>query len=198
MSHMNDNDDNDYNDYNDDNDDNTYESPCKKMKYEEEYVTFQTGYITKKCNILLQNKEIEHEHEHENEHEHDSIHEPDDNKILRNFHNIPFELNILHFQTGEGYDLYLLVDNLHNDVNKTYSIIEIFNNFLKGDYLIGTLQHYGKNKYCNGIIDNLSKFNDDVNEELKLHYTQPRCYSGNVAWRTINWDLFEQFVPKEN
>lgn len=187
MSHMNDN---------DDNDDNTYESPCKKMKYEEEYVTFQTGYITKKCNILLQNKEIEYEHDHE--HDYEPEHEHDDNKILRNFHNIPFELNILHFQTGEGYDLYLLVDNLHNDVNKTYSINEIFNNFLNDDYLIGTLQHYGKNNYGNGIIDNLSKFNDDANEELKLHYTQPRCYSGNVAWRTINWDLFEKFVPKDN
>ena len=39
--------------------------------------------------------------------------------------------------------------------------------------------------------------------EIKLHYTQPHNYTDengdkiNHAWRTITWDLFDEFVTKE-
>ena len=79
-------------------------------------------------------------------------------------------------------------------INKGYTINEIFNNFINGKYLIGTLKYYYKNNYNNGIIDDISMYQDDVNDEIRLHYTKSRCESGNVAWRTITWDLFEKYV----
>jgi len=67
---------------------------------------------------------------------------------------------------------------------------------MKGEYLIGTLHYYYKNNYKNGIITDVSTFNDASNDEIRLHYSKTSDYSGNVAWRTIKWDLFSEFVPK--
>ena len=42
----------------------------------------------------------------------------------------------------------------------------------------------------------MDDFLNEENNEIRLHYTKSRNEIGNVAWRTINWDLFYDFVPK--
>ena len=179
-----------------------YEPPKKIMKYENdnendnenknsniwkseiELVQFKIGYVTKKGDILLEKNS-----------EYNDI-------LLIDSNNKPSEVYILNFQTFEGGEAYLISntsDNITNiNINKGYTICEIFNTFMKGDYLIGTLHYYYKNNYKNGIITDVSLFNDDSNSEIRLHYTKNKNYYGNVAWRTIKWDLFEEFVPNDN
>ena len=128
----------------------------------------------------------------------------DNDTLLIDSNNKPCEVYILNFQTIEGGEAYLIsntnsTDNISKiDINKGYTIREIFNNFMKGDYSIGILHYYYKNNYKNGIITDVSPFNDDSNSEIRLHYTKNKNYYGNVAWRTMNWDLFEEFVPNDN
>ena len=198
-----------------------YEPPKKMMKYENgnsnrtgrkselELVQFKIGYLTKKGNILLDNQNIEDSEYTDDDYINDEyIVNNNDcfdyDTILRvDSNNKPIVVYILNFQTFEGGEAYLIsnnndtTDNITNiDINKGYTINEIFNNFMKGNYFIGILHYYYKTYYRNGIITNVSSFDDDSNDEIRLHYTQDKSYEGNCAWRTITWDLFEEFVPK--
>ena len=169
-----------------------YEPPNKKMKYGENnviLVQFQIGYLTTKGNILLENKEIIDNYYSEDN---------DDNIIIKDNHNKSFEMYILNFQVCEGSSLYLIADKTQIDINKGYTTKYIFENFINGHYLIGTIKAYYKNNYnyINGIIDDISTYNDNKNTEILLHYTKTKDFDGNVAWRTIHWDLFDDFVPK--
>ena len=188
----------DYNDFNEDSNTNElYEPTKKKMKYEEGEVEcalksnllqFKIGYITTSGNILLDNKNIKDD---------DYPYDDDNNTLLIGSHKKPFEISLLHFQTFEGGEVYLIEDNWTKiGLNKYYTINEIYNNFINGKYLIGSLKYYYKNNYKNGIIDDVSEFHDESNSEIRLHYTTSRHEIGNVAWRTITWDLFSEFVPK--
>ena len=175
-----------------------YEPLKKKMKYDEEIelYQFQIGYLTKKGYILLENKKLlstDFKLDYL-----DKDIENDNYTILLDIHNRPFEMYILQFQSCEGADCYLVEDKYNSqiDINKGYTLKELFNNFKNGDYLIGIVQYYYKDHYKNGIIDTLSSYDDDTNDEIRLHYTQLRSYEGNNAWRTIKWDLFADFVPR--
>ena len=185
-----------------DNMEDNYEPSKKKMKYEEkvevevesepepELLHFRIGYITKSGNILLENKIIIDDMYPE---------DIDNNTLLMGCNKKPFEISVLNFQTFEGGEVYLIDDNWTKIVlSKSYTKSEIYNNFINGKYLIGTLKYYHKNNYKNGIIDDVSAYYDEANSEIRLHYTEPRNKSGNVAWRTINWDLFYDFVPKDS
>ena len=184
-----------------DNTDDNLEPSKKKMKYSEDIkpdiesvlepellLQFKIGYITKSGNILLENKNlIDDEYPEDN----------NDNILLIGSHKKAFEISILNFQTIEGGEVYLIDNNWTKiGLNKSYTISEIYNNFINGQYFIGTLKYYYKNNYKNGIIDDVTEFYDEANSEIRLHYTQLRSYEGNVAWRTITWDLFAEFVPK--
>jgi len=48
------------------------------------------------------------------------------------------------------------------------------------------------------LITNIQSYIADDNDEIRLHYNYPRCYAGNVAWRSIHWDLFKSFVEEMN
>ena len=49
----------------------------------------------------------------------------------------------------------------------------------------------------NSSIDYSNSDNDSIeNDEILLHYTKLRSNYLNVAWRTIKWDLFKDYVPK--
>lgn len=47
------------------------------------------------------------------------------------------------------------------------------------------------------IIYDITSYMAEENSELRLHYTQPRSYPGNIAWRSIHWDLLAELVNKE-
>ena len=165
--------------------DHEYEPPKKIMKYEYgwqsrlELIQFQFGYSTKKGNILLDKDK----------------HMDENDTLLSDSHNKVYVLNFQTFEGGEAYLITNTIDNITNiNINKGYSINDIFNNFMKGYYKIGILNHYHQN--C--IITDISTFDNENNDEIRLHYTQDKSYKGNVAWRTITWDLFEKFVPTSN
>jgi hypothetical protein len=48
------------------------------------------------------------------------------------------------------------------------------------------------------LIKDVTPYGDEVNKEINNHYMELRTEPGNVAWRSITWDLFEQFVTDMN
>jgi hypothetical protein len=44
----------------------------------------------------------------------------------------------------------------------------------------------------------ITAYTNEDNNEIILHYTYPRSKPGNVAWRSIKWDLFAQKVDEMN
>ena len=46
------------------------------------------------------------------------------------------------------------------------------------------------------VITRIKHYEHEDNDELRLHYTKPRSFEGNIAWRSIKWDLFENIVEK--
>jgi hypothetical protein len=48
------------------------------------------------------------------------------------------------------------------------------------------------------LIKDVTLYSDDANSEINKHYMELRGEPGNVAWRSIHWDLFAQFVDDMN
>lgn len=48
------------------------------------------------------------------------------------------------------------------------------------------------------IIKDIKPYSDEENNEIDLHYMVPRNEPGNVAWRSIVWDLFAPYVALIN
>ncbi len=159
--------------------DNDYDSmnepPRKKMKYTSELIQFDLGCVIPSSNILILKKTSE-----------------------------PYDYNenykpILHFQSVEGADIYIIANMVENtiDINKGYTLDEIYNDFINGKFHIGTVQYYiGNYKINNLIIRNITIFDHDDNSEIKLHYTTSNKNPLNVGWRTLRWDLFSEYVPQ--
>ena len=153
------------------------EPPRKKMKHEPKLIQFDVGYLIPSSNILILKKTSE-----------------------------PYKYNenykpILHFQSVEGADVYIIANMVENtiDINKGYTLDEIYNYFINGKFHIGSVQHYvGNYKINNIIIRNINILDHDDNSEIKIHYTTSIKTQNplNVAWRTIHWDLFSEYVPQ--
>ena len=48
------------------------------------------------------------------------------------------------------------------------------------------------------LITEITPYSDEANSEINMHYMYPITEPGNVAWRSINWDLFAPLVDKMN
>ena len=48
------------------------------------------------------------------------------------------------------------------------------------------------------VIKEITPYSHDDNDEIRLHYTEPRTFEGNVAWRSITWDAFKDIVDEIN
>lgn len=109
-------------------------------------------------------------------------------------------LKIQEYESGSS--IYLVL----NKGNETESKEKIYEKFLGGKYSIANFNWFS-DPY---LLFNIKPY-DDINEndkdddysEIKLHYTKPRNYTDangdkiNHAWRTITWDLFDEFVNKD-
>jgi len=141
------------------------------------------GYITAQNNIVLVQDD-------------GTVEKPKDPKdfflLAGSDGNTKITATVLKIQECDAVAIYLILTS--GDEFK--SLEEIFKLFLEGKYLIGTSEYYFENHYENGFITNIKSFDEDDHSEIKLHYTKPRSYAGNCAWRTIKWDLFADFVPK--
>ena len=69
-----------------------------------------------------------------------------------------------------------------------YPLATLYNYLMLGLLSIGTL------KLNQDIITDCKHYIDKSNSEIILHYTKPRNYEGNIAWRSITWDLFATFI----
>jgi hypothetical protein len=74
-----------------------------------------------------------------------------------------------------------------------YNKITLYKLLTKGEFDIGVAR---LNTYH--LIRNVMKYYDEANSEIRLHYSKPRSFEGNVAWRSLNWDLFEDIVNHLN
>lgn len=48
------------------------------------------------------------------------------------------------------------------------------------------------------VISEIKPYMHDDNSTLRMHYIMPRSCEGNVAWYSINWDLFQDMVDEMN
>ena len=48
------------------------------------------------------------------------------------------------------------------------------------------------------VITKITHYGHPANNEINMHYMYPITEPGNVAWRSINWDLFAPLVDKMN
>jgi hypothetical protein len=48
------------------------------------------------------------------------------------------------------------------------------------------------------VIREITSYDNDVNNEIRMHYSTMRNTEGNIAWRYINYgsDVFQEFVEK--
>jgi len=106
-----------------------------------------------------------------------------------------------HFQTVDDTCLYAVTkDNWYIDMpvyrhlkKNPYTRRLLLKLLMLGHFDIGRTR---LGKYH--IVSDIKCYNAEENSEIVLHYNYPRSYAGNVAWRSIKWDLFKQFVEVMN
>ena len=90
-------------------------------------------------------------------------------------------------QWSNSYDLYRYVC-LGRNTNK-----ELYNLLIEGNFDIG-IARLGSYH----AIKEITPYSHDNNDEIRLHYTQPKTTEGNIAWRSITWDAFKDIVDELN
>lgn len=70
---------------------------------------------------------------------------------------------------------------------------ELYNLLVKGEFDIGI-------SYCGSyhLITYITPYDHDDNSELRLHYEYPRHVTGNIGYRSIRSDAFEEQVKQLN
>jgi hypothetical protein len=93
---------------------------------------------------------------------------------------------VFHFQTVDCAKIYAINSNPTEIIMSKY---HLYQNLIKGIYDIGIV-------YINNFntITNIKSYNDADCDEIRLHYTESRSNTNNIAWRSINWDLFEDII----
>ena len=88
---------------------------------------------------------------------------------------------------SNSYDLYHYLC-LHRNTNE-----EMYDLFIEGKFYIGVARLGSYH-----VIKEITPYSHDDNDEIRLHYTKPRTAEGNIAWRSITWDVFRDIVDKIN
>jgi len=107
-----------------------------------------------------------------------------------------------HFQTVDGACIFGLTKKA------TWGIdMEVYQYLRKNPYTrrmilkLLTLGHFDIGILRVGsyhVIKEITSYTNEENSEIILHYTYPRSKPGNVAWRSIKWDLFSEMVKEMN
>ena len=92
---------------------------------------------------------------------------------------------VCHIQTVECARIYAISERPLRDI----ALQDLFTMIQKGKFKFGVTYINNSN-----IITAINDFQHEDNTEILLHYTQPRSFPGNVAWRSIHWDLFADFI----
>jgi hypothetical protein len=152
------------------------------------------GYLTKNNNIVLKN---DTKNENKDETKDETKHENNDSILLSGSDgNTKISVFVLKIQEyGTGGSIYLIL----NDGDEIKTKTELYNSFLEGNNLIGNFNYF----HNPDLIFDIKPFDNDDYSEIKLHYTKPRHYKNkngekvNCAWRSITWDLFDEFLVKD-
>jgi hypothetical protein len=124
----------------------------------------------------------------------------DHHAILKQMEQGKFRL-AFHFQTVDCVCIYAVTNN------SWYIDVPIYHHLRKNPYTRRMLLNLMKLGHFDIGITNLGKYHvivdikpytADENSEIQLHYNYPRSYAGNIAWRSINWDLFKSLVDDMN
>ena len=86
-----------------------------------------------------------------------------------------------------SYDLYRYICLDRNTDEELYNLL------IQGKFNIG-IARLGSYH----IIKEITPYSHDNNNEIRLHYTEPRTTEGNIAWRSITWDAFKERVDELN
>lgn len=70
-----------------------------------------------------------------------------------------------------------------------YNKMTLYKLLINGEFDLGISRI---NRYH--LITEISEYFDDDNIELHDHYTKSKFYNGNIYWRSLNWDLFDDIV----
>jgi hypothetical protein len=94
---------------------------------------------------------------------------------------------VAHIQTADCAKVYIVLNKRYNSMEEIVKCTksEIFAKVKAGEFDIGTATMPNLDN-----ILHIWPFGSPNNDEIKLHYTQPREYPGNIAWRSIKWDVF--------
>ncbi len=90
-------------------------------------------------------------------------------------------------QWSNNYDLYRYIC-LSRNTNK-----ELHNLLIEGNFDIG-IARLGSYH----VLKEITPYSHEDNDEIRLHYTEPRTTEGNIAWRSITWDAFKDIVDELN
>ena len=93
---------------------------------------------------------------------------------------------VFHFQTVDCANIYA-ISKIPEE--KTVSIYNLYIKLITGLYDIGV-------SYINNstFITDIKPYTNDNCDEIHFHYTTTRINKKNIAWRSIQWDLFEKIV----
>jgi hypothetical protein len=94
---------------------------------------------------------------------------------------------VAHIQTVDCVRVYIVLNKTYNSMEDIVKCTkdEILAKVKAGEFDIGTANITDLDN-----ILHIWSFDSPINDEIKLHYTQPRDYPGNIAWRSIKWDVF--------
>jgi len=90
-------------------------------------------------------------------------------------------------QWSMNYDLYRYICFSRHTNEELYELL------IEGKFDIG-IARLGSYH----VIKEITPYSHDDNDEIRLHYTEPRTTEGNIAWRSITWDAFKDSVDELN
>lgn len=87
------------------------------------------------------------------------------------------------------YDLYRYTCLKRNPKEELHKLL------IKGEFDIG-IARFGSYH----VIKEITPYSDDVNDEIRMHYSLPRTFEGNIAHRSIHFgsDVFHEIVDNLN
>ena len=90
-------------------------------------------------------------------------------------------------QWSINYDLYRYLCFSRNTNQELYELL------IEGKFDIG-IARLGSYH----IIKEITPYSHDDNDEIRLHYSEPKTTEENIAWRSIKWDCFKDIVDELN
>ena len=123
----------------------------------------------------------------------------DDKAIEQQIESDKFRL-AFHFQSVDCVAIYAIIKKPLWEIDlafyqylkrNPYDKKTLFNLLVMGNFDIGISQLGSYH-----LVKDITAYDNEINNEIHMHYTQPKSNPENVAWRSITWDLFASLVTE--